>query len=222
MGADPLALAYAREGWAATLEERLRSANGRSIDHIDFDARGTAGYLRYRRPVTEAVTNFIGERTNESSLDAADHRTFYETLGRLMQRFHDEQVSIAFFEARAGLSGLDLVLEGVRDCPTIRRHAALFAVRQAITGLARESPSDDDERARGAVLAHLEAEWTYRALGCREDELLDLGEDVNRTAKGLAGASGADRNVWRRIAGLDWFDCPAKERDERIRRAMLG
>lgn len=222
MGPDPRHLAIAREAWQATIEERLAGRTRPSVAHIDFDTRGTAGYLRYRRPITDAIDRFLAERASEHNDDSSDSAAFYRTLGRLIFQYHDDQKSTAFFEARAGLTGLELVLDGIRDCPTLRRHAALYAVTQATGRLGASILEDDERSARDLVLAHLEAEWSYRAFGSGDDELLSLGDEINRTAKGLERACAAAAGAWRRIAATDWRELPTTERDERIRRATIG
>ena len=161
-------------------------------------------------------------KRQEQNDDSGDSAAFYRTLGRLIFQYHDDQKSTAFFEARAGLTGLELVLDGIRDCPTLRRHAALYAVTQATGRLGARVTEGDERSARDLVLAHLEAEWTYRALGSSDDELLLLGDEINRTAKGLERACTAAAGVWRTIVATDWLELPTTERDERIRRASLG
>lgn len=222
MGPDPRHLAIAREAWQATVEERLSGRSRPSVGHIDFDTRGTAGYLRYRRPVTDSIESFLAERASEPSRDSGESAEFYRTLGRLILQYHDDQQSTTFFEARAGLTGLELVLDGIRDCPTLRRHATLYAVTQATSRLGATDLEADETSARDLVLSHLEAEWSYRALGCGDEDLLALGDEISRTAKGLERACTAAAGVWRKIAGADWPELPTTERDERIRRASIG
>ena len=74
----------------------------------------------------------------------------------------------------------------------------------------------------GMITITVEVEpGTCRWIGS-DDELLLLGDEINRTAKGLERACTAAAGVWRTIVATDWLELPTTERDERIRRASLG